>query len=282
MKVSVLIENRPSARDARLACEWGLSLHVALEGRAILFDTGGSGRFADNAAHMAVDVAAADVAVLSHHHNDHGGGLRRFLALNPRAKVYLGERPDGECWVKVYGVVKKYAGLDPALLAEFPERCEVVERPVEILPGVVLIPHVAGTHPRPAGNRHLFVKRGGAFVPDPFAHELVMAVKENGRLVVFTGCSHNGVLNMVDAVVERFPGVPIKAVIGGFHLTGLPPLNGIAGSKEEVRAIATALLVTPIETVYTGHCTGEAAFAVLESVMGERIVDLRTGDRVEI
>ncbi len=282
MNVSVLIENRASASDAGLASEWGLSLHAALDGRAILFDTGGSGRFADNAERMGVDVGAADAAVLSHHHNDHGGGLRRFLALNPRAKVYLGERPDGECWVKVYGVVKRYAGLDAALLADFPDRFETVERPVEILPDVFLIPHIAGAHPRPAGNKHLFVRRGGAFAPDPFAHELVMAVKENGRLVVFTGCSHSGVLNMVDAVVERFPGVPVEAVIGGFHLTGLPPLNGIAGSKDEVRAIAAALLAYPVETVYTGHCTGEAAFAVLRSVMGERIVDLRTGDRVEI
>ena len=282
MKVSVLIENRPSASDGRLACEWGLSLHVALAGRAILFDTGASGRFIDNAEHLGVDVAAADVAVLSHHHYDHGGGLRRFLAFNPKAKVYLGERPDGECWVKVYGVVKKHAGLDRTLLADFPARFEVVERPVEIVPDVFLIPGIGGVHPRPAGNRHLFVKRGAAFVPDAFGHELVMAVRENGRLVVFTGCSHSGVLNMVDAVAGRFPGVPIKAVIGGFHLTGLPPLNGIAGSKEEVRAVAAALLAYPVETVYTGHCTGEAAFAVLESVMGERIVDLRTGTRLEI
>jgi 7,8-dihydropterin-6-yl-methyl-4-(beta-D-ribofuranosyl)aminobenzene 5'-phosphate synthase len=282
MKVSVLMENRPSESDGRLGFEWGLSLHVALEGRAILFDTGASGRFVDNAERLSVDLAAADVAVLSHHHSDHGGGLRRFLALNPKAKVYLGERPEGECWVKVYGVVKRYAGLERTLLADFPERFEVVERPVEIVPDVFLIPRIAGAHPTPAGNRHLFVKRDGAFVPDAFAHELVMAVKENGRLVVFTGCSHSGVLNMVDAVIERFPGVPIEAVIGGFHLTGLPPFSGLAGSKEEVREIAAALLAYPIATVYTGHCTGEAAFAVLKSVMGERIVDLRTGARVEI
>ena len=278
----MLIENRPSASDGRLACEWGLALHVALGERTILFDTGGSGRFADNAERMALDVTAVDAAVLSHHHNDHGGGLRRFLAQNPRAKVYLGERPDGECWVRVYGVVKRRAGLDPGLLADVPERFETVGRPTEILPDVFLFPHIAGTHPRPAGNKHLFVRRGDAFVPDPFAHELVMAVKENGRLVVFTGCSHSGVLNMVDAVVERFPGVPIRAVIGGFHFIGLPPLNGIAGSREEVRAVAAALLAYPVETVYTGHCTGEAAFAVLKAVMGERIVDLRTGARLEI
>ncbi len=213
---------------------------------------------------------------------DHGGGLRRFFALNSRAKVYLGESPDGECTVKIYGVVKKYAGLDRTLRGDFPGRFEVVDRPAEILPGVFLIPHIGGTHPRPAGNRHLFVKRDGSFVPDAFAHELVMAVKENGRLVVFTGCSHSGVLNMVDAVARSFEGVPIRAVIGGFHLTGLPPFYGMSGSRREVREIAAALLAYPVERVYTGHCTGAKAFGVLQSVMGERIVDLRTGSRIEI
>ena len=281
MKITVLMENRPSETDGRLAFEWGLSLHVALEGRTVLFDTGASGRFVENAERLSVDLAAVDAAVLSHHHFDHGGGLRRFLTLNSRAKVSLGEPPEGECYVKIYGVVKKYAGLDRALAGDFPGRFELVCRPAEILPGVFLIPHIGGTHPRPAGNRHLFVKRGGAFVRDAFAHELVMAIKENGKLVVFTGCSHSGVLNMVDAVAQSFEGVPIQAVIGGFHLTGLPPFHGIAGSREEVREIAAALLDYPVERVYTGHCTGDKAFSVLQSVMGERIVDLRTGSRIE-
>ncbi|HQT95520.1 MAG: hypothetical protein B7Z68_03545 [Acidobacteria bacterium 21-70-11] len=87
---------------------------------------------------------------------------------------------------------------------------------------------------------------------------------------------------MVDAVARRFEGVPIKAVIGGFHLTGLPPFSGIAGSRQEVREIAAALLAYPVDTVYTGHCTGAKAFGVLKSVMGERIADLRTGTRLEI
>jgi 7,8-dihydropterin-6-yl-methyl-4-(beta-D-ribofuranosyl)aminobenzene 5'-phosphate synthase len=51
---------------------------------------------------------------------------------------------------------------------------------------------------------------------DDFAHEIVMAINDNGKLVIFTGCSHNGILNMIETVTREFEGVQIKAVIGAF------------------------------------------------------------------
>ena len=55
-----------------------------------------------------------------------------------------------------------------------------------------------------------------------------MAIKEEGKLVVFTGCSHNGILNMVETVAREFAGVAIKAVVGGFHLVAAPPSDAMA------------------------------------------------------
>ena len=119
-------------------------------------------------------------------------------------------------------------------------------------------------------------------VPDDFAHEIVMAVKEGGKLVIFTGCSHNGILNMVDTAASKFKGVPIKAVIGGLHLIGVPPLNFMGGTKSQVRGLARSMLDYPIEKTYTGHCTGTPAFKVLKSVMEERLIDISTGNCFEI
>lgn len=64
-------------------------------GKRILFDTGVSDAFADNAAKLGVDLASVDVAVISHHHFDHGGGLRHFMQLNTRAPIVMAERPRG-------------------------------------------------------------------------------------------------------------------------------------------------------------------------------------------
>ncbi|MDP2861891.1 MAG: MBL fold metallo-hydrolase [Desulfobacterales bacterium] len=282
MRITTLIENRPSKTDSNLVAEWGLSLHIAFNGHEILFDTGASGAFAKNAGHLSVNIASIGTAVLSHYHYDHGGGLRRFLELNSGAKVHLGESPNGDCFAKVFGFLKKYIGLDKALAMGYSNRFETVREPVEILPDVFLIPHILCSHPKPAGNKHLFLKRDDALVHDDFAHEIIMAIKEDGKLVVFTGCSHNGILNMVDTVAAAFKGVPIKAVIGGFHLLAIPPFNFMAGSKREVQKLAKSILDYPVEVTYTGHCTGANAFGVLKSVMKDRIIDIQTGSCFEV
>jgi 7,8-dihydropterin-6-yl-methyl-4-(beta-D-ribofuranosyl)aminobenzene 5'-phosphate synthase len=282
MRVTTLIENRPSKADPHLVSEWGLSLHITFNGHNILFDTGKSGSFAKNAEHLSVNVASVDSAVLSHHHFDHGGGLRRFLELNSSAKVHLGETPNGDCFGRIFGLVKRYVGLDKALMTDYADRFEAVKQPIQILPDVFVLPHIVGNHSKPAGNKHIFLKRNRTLTLDDFAHEIVMAIKENGKLVIFTGCSHNGILNMIDTVAREFKGVPIKAVVGGFHLVAAPPFNFMAGSKRQVEDLARSVLNYPIEMTYTGHCTGTKAFGVLKAVMGRRITDIRTGSCFEV
>jgi len=282
MRITTLVENRPSKSNPRLVAEWGLSLHVAFNGHDILFDTGTSGSFADNAKHLSVNIAAVDTAVLSHHHFDHGGGLKRFLDLNSSAKVHLGETPKGDCYIKIFRFVKKYIGLDKALMSNYPDRFETITKLTQILPDVFLIPHMLDTYPRPVGNKNIYLKRDGTFALDDFAHEIVMAIKENGKLVVFTGCSHSGILNMLETVAREFNGVPIKAVIGGLHLISAPPFNFMAGMKWEVEELGRSILNYPIDETYTGHCTGTQAFQVLKSVMGNRLRDVQTGSSFDV
>jgi 7,8-dihydropterin-6-yl-methyl-4-(beta-D-ribofuranosyl)aminobenzene 5'-phosphate synthase len=282
MKVTTLIENRPSKTYSHLAAEWGLSLYITFNGHNILFDTGASGSFAKNAEHLSICVASIDTAVLSHHHFDHGGGLRRFFDVNTNAMVHLGQAPNGECFTRILLFMKKYVGLEKALITDYPNRFKTISEPTEILPDVFIFPHLSGSYPKPAGNKRLFVQRGGKLTPDDFSHEIVMAIKENNKLVIFTGCSHNGILNMVDSVAREFKGVPIKAVFGGIHLVATPPFNFMAGSKREVEDLAQKVLDYPIEQTFTGHCTGTKAFAVLKGVMGDHIADLITGSSFEV
>ncbi len=282
MKVTTLIENRPSTTDAHLVAEWGLSLHINFDGQNILFDTGTTGAFAQNADHLSIDLAAVNTAVLSHHHFDHGGGLRRFLTANRTARVCLGEAPAGECFTRPLLFVKKYVGLDKMLMHDFPDRFYPVDKPAEILPNVFVFPHISGNHPKPIGNARLLVRKNGKFFPDDFSHEIVLAIKENDQLAIFTGCSHNGVLNMVDTVAREFKGIPIKTVIGGFHLVSTPPFNFMAGSKADVEQLGRQVLEYPVGQTYSGHCTGTKAFAVLKGVMGDRITNMVTGSSFEI
>jgi 7,8-dihydropterin-6-yl-methyl-4-(beta-D-ribofuranosyl)aminobenzene 5'-phosphate synthase len=282
VQITTLIDNRPSPDDPQLTAEWGLSLCVALNGRRLLIDMGATDAFARNAARLSIDIAAIDAAILSHHHSDHGGGLRRFLELNDHAPIYLGVAPDGDPTVKLLGFLRKYIGLDQALLAKHGHRFRFVHERTEVLPGIFVLPDIGGQHARPAGNRFLYLKRDSALVPDDFRHEIVVAIREHDALVVLTACSHNGLLNMVETASAEFPGLPIRAVVGGFHLAKLPPFRGMSESARAVADIGRAVLDLGVETTWTGHCTGKAAFDVLRGVMGDRVQEIHTGSRINL
>jgi len=282
MRVTTLIENSTLEGREDLVAEFGLSLHVQRGDLRILFDTGASGAFADNAERLGIDLEKVDLAVLSHHHFDHGGGLQRFLAINNRARVHLRASGWAPRYFRALVVVKRPIGLDASLFDRFAHRFELVTESMEVAPGVFLLTDIGSNYPRPEGNRHLFVDRGGSLELDPFEHELVLVVREEDGIVVFTGCSHHGILNMIEAARSRFPEVPVKAVFGGFHLIGVPFLDSMAAPREEVEGIGRTMLELTAGPIFTGHCTGRKAYGVLAGVMGSALRPFATGSSVEV
>jgi len=282
MRVTSLIENSRLETADELTAEFGLSMLIENGGCTVLFDMGSSSAFADNAARLAVDVSAVDAAVVSHQHFDHGGGLARFLEANTRAKVYLREAPLADRRFKALLVIDRPIGLDLEIIERHRGRFEFVSDTAEIAPGVFLLTAIGSTHLRPRGNRKLYVQRDTGFIRDPFDHELLMVVREDDGMAVFTGCSHSGVLNLIDAAIEAFPETPIKAVFGGFHLIGLPFYNSMAASRREVEDLGREILERVSGSVFTGHCTGKKAFPILKRVMGDRLQEFPTGARTEV
>lgn len=86
LKIICLVED--IAKDPLMG-EHGLSLYIESDIR-ILFDMGQSRLFAENARKLGVDLRDVDVAVISHGHYDHGGGLMHFLEINDSADVLMG------------------------------------------------------------------------------------------------------------------------------------------------------------------------------------------------
>jgi 7,8-dihydropterin-6-yl-methyl-4-(beta-D-ribofuranosyl)aminobenzene 5'-phosphate synthase len=282
MIITCLTENtRPTDRKDLIA-EKGLSLHIQNENRSILFDTGVKNAVINNAGKLGVDLSAVDLAVISHHHYDHGGGLPLFLEENSKAPVYLRGRRVEEYYFRFLGIFKNYVGLDDRLFDEHSGRFVFVDQFTEISSGVFILTDIGNSYPLPKGNRLLFSKKGDTWKPDTFDHELILVIQEKDGLVVFTGCSHRGFLNMADTVNRKFSGIPIKAMIGGFHQILLPLFNTMAASRSEVERLGESILKYSAEKVYTGHCTGQKAYRILKSVMGDRLSSITTGSVIEI
>ena len=269
MHIITLIENSPHPANPVLKAEHGLSFYIEHEGHILMSDVGATGAFAKNANHLGLDLKKVEAVTVSHHHYDHGGGLARFFIENCNGKVYLRYAESGDYITRKGSAETRYIGLDREVLAEHTDRVKYLNTDQEILPGVHVLTDIPAFYPKPTSDSRLKMIRNGQIQQDSFIHEQITVLEGKGGLIVLTGCAHNGVLNMVVAVREAFPGKPITAVIGGFHLNHEKP--------ETVRGIGVTLDAMDIPVIYTGHCTGESAIEVLEEVLGDKLHRLYTG-----
>lgn len=259
MKITVLMEN--TALCENMAFEHGLSLYIEANGKRILFDMGQSDAFAKNAEALGVDLGAVDIAVLSHGHYDHGGGLARFLEINDHAPVYLQRQAFGD----YYHGPEKYIGLAKALKQS--ARLRYVDEDFTIDGFLSLHACNTAAPTRPVEAFGLSELIDGAHVPDRFAHEQYLLIREGEKRVLISGCAHKGVVN-----IARW--FQPDVLIGGFHLAKLNP--EIPEQQAKLETIAGELTSIPCE-YYTGHCTGAPAFGFLKQKIGERLHALSTG-----
>jgi 7,8-dihydropterin-6-yl-methyl-4-(beta-D-ribofuranosyl)aminobenzene 5'-phosphate synthase len=269
MRITTLIENNPHPQIPALKAEHGLSFHIEHMGHVLMSDLGATSAFADNAAHLGVDLGAVEAVTISHHHYDHGGGLARFFYENARSIIYLRQAKTEDYLAQQGDKAPRFIGLDRQVLSENAERFQYLSEKAEVLPGVTILTDIPAVHPKPSGDQRLKMVHDGQTKRDTFEHEIVTVLEGEEGLVILTGCAHNGVLNMIEAVRGAFPGRLISAVIGGFHLK--------YEKTDVVRKNGEILDTMEIPTIYTGHCTGDESMEILKQVLGDKLQRLFTG-----
>ena len=223
---------------AKCCAHHGLSLVLAArcgkETRFVMFDAGPEAyTVTRNGDRLGVPFKDIEAVALSHGHWDHGGGLpeavRRIFEANggKRVPVHVNQGmfvrrgmslPDGSC------LPSEDVPGPKALEAA---GAEVVNSPQARLLGGGFF-YLSGEIPRvtpyekgvPGHMRRS--ADGKSWEPDPWLlDERYLAVNVKGKgIVVFSMCSHAGVVNVLKDARTVFEGVPLHAVMGGFHLSG--------------------------------------------------------------
>lgn len=268
MRMVTLVEN--TERPDFLA-EHGLSLYIEYADKKILLDAGKSDCFVKNAKKLDICLEEADMAVLSHAHYDHGDGFPYFFDRNEKAVLYISENAKENCYG---GVDRHYIGLQKGFLKKYGSRIVYTRGVFEISRGIYLVPHSTLGLGEIGEENELYRLEDGKMVPDDFNHEQSLVFRKKDGLVIFNSCSHGHVDHIIEEVQQAFPEEKVSVFVGGFHLS--------KSEDEFVREYARSIKKYGLQKIYTGHCTGNQAFKILNQEVGTIVDSLWSGRIVEL
>ncbi|MBQ7492066.1 MAG: MBL fold metallo-hydrolase [Clostridia bacterium] len=266
--ISVTLLSENYVKDVSCRAEFGLALWIDTEERRILFDTGASGLFSENAAKKGIDLNAADLCVISHGHFDHTGGMLCFCRENRGAKIYIHRDAFGVTYGATGGQIDGYdCGIrwNGEELMPLRDRLVLTGGPLFLDEDAVIsgtIPDVPELQPAEAFFRP---DGAGGLRRDTMSHEQFLAIRQKGKgIVLFSGCSHKGIVAAARYAKRLFPGEPLYAVVAGMHLIGAD--NATRRRVIDCLAEEEPKLVAPI------HCTGLAAICMMRERFGHRCI----------
>ncbi|MCI6639447.1 MAG: MBL fold metallo-hydrolase [Pygmaiobacter massiliensis] len=269
MKVTTLIENE-NADHPQLFCEHGLSMLVETGGFSILFDTGATGHFMDNAKKLGIDLSHLNAVVVSHGHFDHAGGLVRLLQeLDDSVPVYVGDGFLEEKYKKTPQGYR-YLGVPPL---KNPQRLHQLEKTTKLKDGIWIVKNFTKTNEFEKPNPLFVKKQKDGWQLDLFSDEIALAVRCRQGLVVIAGCSHIGIVNLLRSVQAQLA-MPIFGVIGGSHL--------VEADTARLSATLDAFKQMGIQRCWLSHCTGLPAMEFLEQQFAGSFFKNHTGNQIEI
>lgn len=257
MKITVLVDNGAAPG---LVAQRGLSLLIEDAHGAILFDTGQDDRFLRNAAALGVDPTRVSHLVLSHGHYDHSGGLPAFsqrLRRDGRPAPTLVAHPDAfvrrGLHLRLPGAVLRLRKLGAPWSREQAEACfpcRLQREPYWLNEDWVFLGEIP---PAATPGRHGFgsVLADGHVRRDPIRDDSALVGLTPNGLVIVAGCSHSGVIDIIDHARAVTGESRVHAIVGGLHLR--------SARAARVDAVAAALRERGVTRVHACHCTGRAA-----------------------
>jgi 7,8-dihydropterin-6-yl-methyl-4-(beta-D-ribofuranosyl)aminobenzene 5'-phosphate synthase len=264
---------------AQLGLALVLTAGVGTRHYKLLFDAGPEGAlFLRNCRNLGVSLADVGAIAVSHGHWDHMGAL-------PEALDHITRHNQGRpvpCHVNPGMFLERGAQLTTGQVAPF----QPVPSPEALAAhGAQLVNsgearllladcfYLSGEIPRVSrfekGRPDHLCRQSAEtpWEPDPLImDERYIAVHVQGKgLMVFSACSHAGIVNVLLHARQVFPDIPLYGVLGGLHLSG--------GAMERLIPDTMAHLQQfGLQQIMPAHCTGWRALMALLQTFGESVI----------
>jgi len=233
----------------------------------------------ENINRMQIAISCIDAVVLTHCHYDHTRGIAKILREIGGKDIPVIAHPD---------IFRTHFISDPYLRSigiMDGDRREDIEssggilclagNALEIMPGLISTGEVERITDFEEVGMNLFTIENGQVKGDLMKDDISVVANVRGKgLVIVTGCSHAGIVNIIQQSIKLTGTKKIHGIIGGFHL--------IEASEERIQKTALALKKFNPDWVYAGHCTGFRAQVELYNIFKERFSPLHTGMIVEV
>jgi len=282
-RIVTVLEDYAGYETSFLA-QHGISLLVEVQNGSgchrILMDTGQSALpILHNLKILGIEPSSIDAVVLSHCHYDHTAGLAETLEAIGKKGLPVIAHPGIFRPNYIFDPVIRNIGITRENGREAIEAAGgelvLVDEPFEVAPGVVATGEVPRRRDFEKQGIGTYNIEGGKVIPDEIRDDLSLAVNVAGKgLAVVSGCSHAGIINIIDWSKEITGENRVEVVIGGFHL--------IEASQERIEKTAAALVEMDVKKIVTGHCTGLPALCEFRKVLGERFEQLHAGTVIEL
>jgi len=273
-KATVLCENCVFGNSGAIA-EHGWSVYIESDQGNFLFDTGQGMAIINNARHFNKDLSTIKGIMISHHHYDHTGGLLNVLEQVGKVNVY--SHPD---------LFKNSYVIDEGKERNIgiPFRREILENKGaqfkfntsfrEIAPGLMLSGEIPRLTEYEKGDKKLLLKTDEGYTQDLVLDDQTLVATTEKGLVIILGCSHSGIINIINHIIDKTGKTRIRTIIGGTHL-------GPASEETKEKTIQ-ALKKFDIEKIGVSHCTGLETSMRLFQEFGDRFFFCNVGTEVEI
>ena len=249
MKITILTENN-SRIDNYLLAEPGLSMLIEEGEKKILFDTGYSDVFIKNAQKLGITLNDITDIVISHGHNDHTGGLKylngvfKQVILTAHPNIF-DDKTDND------GTIHSCPVSKTELENKF--TLNLTSKVYKLTENILFLGEIEGNNTENIDDSALvYIK--------------------NDKLFIITGCSHSGIINIIN-YAKKVTGInKLVGIIGGLHLLNC--------EDYELTKIAKFFEAEKMEYFAPCHCCDLKAKIFLSKY--NNIKEICVGDTIKI